>query len=366
MPRFPRGVRLLCTMALLLQACGGGGTGPGPAKLSNAANTAAQLQYVTAPFATGAYESFAALHQHFGPAGSAAAATAAAPARGTAWSLELAPAHAFAWSAAATGALHEALGSQPVEAAIFPDIVRGKTFVWDTTAAAYVASITAGAPANVVRFLLYTTRPPPATVPSRPLSVIGYADLTDRTASSAAVLGLAVVGTTGPSALTYADYSVSRPSGQSGTWGLAGSVTDGVTRLDLTSTLTGTFAGLSVQTAVDVAAEGVHVSETVNLSRTLAVQTDFSLTSGGETVRANGTITFDTAAHRAAGSLAVTVNGQAFATITLGAVGPSYTGASGVQLTSGDEAALRNLFLASLDLFAAVTVLTDPAWVLSL
>ena len=64
--------------------------------------------------------------------------------------------------------------------------------------------------------------------------------------------------------------------------------------------------------------------------------------------------------------MAVTVSGQSFATITIAPAGPSYSGASGVQLTSADEAALANPFGAWLSLFAAVTVLTDPAWVLGL
>src|SRR5437773_10763187 len=76
MARFPRGMWLLCAIPFALQGCGGGGgteTGPAPkpAKLSNPDNTAAQLQALTAPFQTAAFQNFAALHQHFGPAGSA-------------------------------------------------------------------------------------------------------------------------------------------------------------------------------------------------------------------------------------------------------------------------------------------------------
>ena len=57
---------------------------------------------------------------------------------------------------------------------------------------------------------------------------------------------------------------------------------------------------------------------------------------------------------------------QAFATITVAPAGPSYAGASGVQLTPADHAALTNLFIAWFDVFGAVTVLTDAAWVLRL
>ncbi len=366
MSRFPRGLRLLCASAFTLAACGGGGdTGPKLAKLSNPANTAAQLQFVSAPFATGAFESFAALHQHFGAAGSGALAAATRGAGAAVSSSAVAPGHALAWNPAAIRALREALASRPLAAGIFPDSARGKTFSWDETAARYVASTAAGAPANGARFLLYATSPP-TIEPSRPLTVIGYVDLTDQSTPGARVLRVATVGTTGATALTYATYTISRQSAQSAAWALEGFVTDGVTRLDLTSALTATFTQLTVQTAADVAGEGVHVSENGTVSSTFAVGTDFSLTSGDETVRANGTVTFDTTAHTLTGSLAVTVNGQAFATIAVGPAGPSYTGASGVQLAPADEAALRNLFSASLDLLAGITVLTDPAWVLKL
>src|SRR5207249_1448584 len=82
------------------------------------------------------------------------------------------------------------------------------------------------------RFLLYAVQPF-AIVPARPLSMIGYVDLTDQTTPSAAVLGVAIVGTTGPTPVAYASYTLSRLVGQSAGASLAGFVSDGVTRLDL-------------------------------------------------------------------------------------------------------------------------------------
>src|SRR6184192_194917 len=172
MSRLPRGLWLLCATAFTLQACGGGGTGPTPAKLANPANTAAQLQSLSAPTATGTFQSFAVLIAHFVAAGSRGLVTAASPVA--------APGRALAWGATAAGALREAFASQPIAAAIFPDSARGKTFVWDTTSDRYVTSTAAGAPANGVRFLLYAVQPF-AIVPARPLSMIGYVDLTDQT-----------------------------------------------------------------------------------------------------------------------------------------------------------------------------------------
>src|SRR5207253_1285748 len=84
---------LLCVTAFTLQACGGGGTGPTPAKLANPANTAAQLQSLSAPTATGTFQSFAVLIAHFAAAGSGGLVTAASPVA--------APGRALAWGATA-------------------------------------------------------------------------------------------------------------------------------------------------------------------------------------------------------------------------------------------------------------------------
>src|SRR5207249_2556231 len=163
MSRLSRGLWLLCATAFTLQACGGGGTGPTPAKLANPANTAAQLQSLSAPTATGTFQSFAVLIAHFVAAGSGGLVTAASPV-------------------------------------------------------------------------------------------------------AAAVLGVAIVGTTGPTPMTYANYTISRLVGQSAGASVAGFVSDGVTRLDLTSALTATLTAFTVQTTVDVAAQGVHISETASVS----------------------------------------------------------------------------------------------------
>jgi len=370
MSRFPRGLRLLCAIAFTLQACGGGGStepppkpAPKPAALSNPDSTAAQLRSLNAPFRTDVFVNFGALHQHFGPAGAAPVAAFSPMAVAAVTSPAVAP--GLMRTEAAIRVWRSALASRPVADAIFRDTVRGKTFVWDTTAARYVTSTAAGAPANGVRFVLYSTQPP-ISEPSRPLTAMGYADLTDQSTASAAVLGVTVFGGTGATPVTYVSYTVARSAAPQLEWAVVGFVTDGATLLDLASAVTATST-LTVQTTVDDATDGTHVSETGTLSRTWETSADFSLTSGADTVRATGSVALDTTGHTwGSGSVAVTVNGQAFATITVAPTGPSYSGASGVQLTPADEAALANLFIAWNSLFAAVTVLTDAAWVLRL
>src|SRR5205807_6856647 len=127
MSRFPRGRQLLCAIPVALQACGGGGsTGPAPkpARLSNPDSTAAQLQSLTAPFETDAFLNFAALHQHFGPAGSVLAATLSSVVAPAVTSGVVAP--GLMRSDVATRVWRSALATSPVAGAIFRDTVRGK------------------------------------------------------------------------------------------------------------------------------------------------------------------------------------------------------------------------------------------------
>lgn len=181
------------------------------------------------------------------------------------------------------------------------------------------------------------------------------------------VLAVAVVGTTGATPVTYASYTVARVTAPDRVWTLAGFVTDGATILNLTSTLMSTSTLLTVQTAVDDAADGLHVSETATMPPAWKQGADFRLTSGTDTLEATGTLQPDTTGHTwGNGSMTVTLNGQSFATITVAPSGESYAGASGAQLTSADRQVLNSLFADSFSLFGAMTVLADAGWVLNM
>ena len=176
-------------------------------------------------------------------------------------------------------------------------------------------------------------------------------------------MGITLVGTEGGASTTYADYTLGGPGGTiASTLALAGFVSDGLNRLDLTSAFTSTLSTFTTHTTADIAARDVHLVETAALATagTAELRLDLSLTSGGETLRANGSIVADTAAHTAGDSFAVTVNGRPFATVSLGPHGFIYTAAPGVTLTAADEQALDSLVAASLGLFGLVLVLTIP------
>ena len=348
---------------VLLAACGGGTAPATPPKLADAARSVAQLRSVSAPTSTQLFRSFTFLAPYFFRTDS----TPIIPVR----ALALPPLQR--WSLPRTVPLPAPRSqgmSHGLGAARFPPGTLGKTFVWDTTAKGYVASTDPGAPANGARFVVYLTAQGPLlpVQPSLPLTPLGYVDLTDRSTGGNAVVGITLVGTAGATTATYADYTLAGPppGGVEFTESLAGYVTDGLTRLDLTSAFTSTLSALTTHTTADVAGQDVHVVETVSFAAAAAVELspDFSLTSAGETVRAMGSFVVDTVAQTAGGSFAVTVNGRPFATVTLGLHGAGYAAAPGVTLDAADEEALAALVSGSFGLFGLVLVLTLPGLVL--
>lgn len=346
----------VAVVPVLVAACGGSTAPATPPTLIDPARTAAQLGAVSAPTATRLFLSFTLLAPYFFRTDSTAFIPAA--------SLALPP--LGRWSLPGRVPL-PAPRSQGMTAALFPPGTLGKTFVWDTTAKGYVASSDPGAPANGVRFVVYAVGGPLLVQPSLPLTPLGYVDLTDRSTGSNAVAGIALVGTEGAAPVTYADYTLGGPAGSvAATVSLAGFLTDGLTRLDLTSALTSTLGALTTHTTADVAAQDVHLVETASLAvATVAELTlDLSLTSGGQTLRATGRFVGDTAVQTAGGEFAITVNDRPFARVTLGPHGYTYTAAPGVTLAAADEQAIDGLIATSFGLFGLVLVLTIPGLVL--
>jgi len=349
MPR----LALLCG-ALTLMACGSPTAPAAPPKLADAARTAAQLGAVGAPGATPVFLSFAALTPYFtavdsalpSPVARALLVTRTLGAWRRGWSSRVASAPA---------------------GVIIPAPALGKTFVWDTLGARYVASAETGAPAGAARFDLYSITPGvfPA-VPLRPLAPLGHTDLSDASTAGTSSVGVALVGP-GATPFTYASYSVSRPTaGTVAQLSLGGYVSDGTTQLDVTSTATETATQSTLHVTGDIAAQDAHMVETVTFAglSSTTVGLDFSLSSGSETIAATGSLTVDTVALTSTGSLAVTVNGQALATITLGPQGVDVTPAPGVTLDATDRAALDALFVASVELLVTTSLLEFPALVL--
>ena len=349
-------------LTLVLAACATGPTDPAPARLAQAAQLANptatfnQLQAISAVTNTPLFESFTVLTPHFTPA-SAAPSVAL-----TVLSLELATRYS-PWHRSVPLTTHHAVltRSPTLRHATAPP--PGRTFVWDPTANDYIASADSGAPATGQRFVLYAISQRTG-LPSDPLVGIGYVDLTDRSAGDSSALGVALVGTpTGGPATTYASYTIAGPG--AGPTSLTGFVTDGTTRLDMRVDFTTSPGTRGVVTTIDVPGQDLHVSESVTVSQvsgdTTRMRTDLSVVSGGETVRATGDVTVDTTTHIGSGSMAVSVNDCAFATIALGGPDLVFTAAPGVALTTTDQTTLRALFSTSFELFGTVRLLVVPA-----
>ena len=338
-------------LALAVAACAGPVTGPAPAaaRLAHPAETLNQLQAISAVTNTPLFESFTVLAPRFTPAsapGSVALAALDFAARYSPWQRgePRTAHHAVSFTGPAT-----------------PPTMPGTTFVWDPATAGYVPSADSGAPANGERFVLYAISQRTG-LPSVPLVITGYVDLTVPPSDSSGA-GVTLVGTpaAGP-VTTYASYSVATGAASATT--LAGFLSDGTTRLDLDvrTDSTTTPGALTVRSAIDVPSQNVQVSESVTVSGgdTARMTTDLRLTSGGETVRAMGDVTIDTTSRIGTGRMTVSVNNCPFATLTLGGPDLVFAAAHGVTLSAADETTLRALFSTSFELYGTVRLLLLP------
>jgi hypothetical protein len=356
------------TLGLTLTACARVPTDPAPAltwpprpaaQLANPTATFNQLLAISAVTNNPVFESFTVLAPRFGATGAQSLALGSLP-------LELAARYS-PWHRRLPLTTYRALPSVRRAKRWWQD---SQTFVWDPSTNSYVASSEPGAPPKGDRFVLYAISGRTG-LPSVPLAPIGYVDLTR---SSPGAVDVTLVGTpaTGPST-TYASYRVAGEGSGGLARGasvvqLAGFVTDGITRLDITVRIdsTTTPGTLSVETALAVAGEDLRVDESVTLASQggdrARMTTDLQVASGGELVRAMGDVTLDTTTHIGSGTMTVSVDDSAFATITLGGPDLVFAAAPGVALTTADETTLRALFSTSFELFGTVRVLsTSPS-----
>src|SRR5881296_789536 len=165
-------------LALLVAACGGDSTGPGPMKPSDPLATAANIQGLDATFTSPAFQSFA-FASTYSPAGLSPVAALRTVLRAAGPALGARRALSPTESRLAATALHAVLvaPSGGMSTPILPPAYLGKTFERTTDpvsgSTAYYPTDRAGAPAKGVRFVLYALDP---VYPILPLQEIGYAD----------------------------------------------------------------------------------------------------------------------------------------------------------------------------------------------
>jgi len=234
--------------------------------------------------------------------------------------------------------------------AVLPAEALGTTFVYNPSTTQYEASERTGAPSDGVRFILYAVDQ--LGEPVVPLVETGYVDLRDLSTSTSAVIRLTAI----TSGTTFADYQVSvSGSGTSGVVAVNGFVVgpDG-TRVDVTFSISETDTTANLTSLLQVVAEGFGVNTTLSFTTsgdgTETATVNITVQAAGASMQIAGTLVND------GGSVAVTVNGQPFATITLAAEAePVIEPAPGVSLSAEDIQAIQSVY--GLGLLSVVFVL---------
>jgi hypothetical protein len=244
----------------------------------------------------------------------------------------------------------------PSVAAIPPEYL-GKVFVWSN--GAYAVSALNGAPANGVRFLLYAVDPVTG-LPTAELTQTGHVDLVEMSSGTTSSARIIVVS----GGTTYLDYRVNVTAvGTSGQVTVLGFVTDGTTQatFNLRSTLTAD-AGLTLSYSIDVPQRDLSIDLTMNATGTTpdASTIEVTLDMRGQ----NGEVQLGGSFTANGGSLNITINGTAFATITSTAgAEPVITGADGQPLAPEELDAVQRVFEFSGGAFLAFDALVLPVGV---
>lgn len=245
--------------------------------------------------------------------------------------------------------------STAAPAVVIPAEVHGTVYVYNTSTEQYEASSQQGAPSDGVRFILYAVDPI-THVPAEPLNATGHVDLRDLSTTTTNTLAVtAVSGVT-----TFADYEISVTTTQaSETFVIDGFVGRTTNRLDVTLQFASTATSISLE------------SDVLLLGQSFRVVTEFNSTTNGSTTEtlditiqhSEQNIRLAGSATDGAGSLSVTVNGSAFATVTFSETAePDIAGADGRTLTASEIQAIEDAFALGLGapLFVLLVFFVTP------
>ena len=324
--------RMLAASALLLfAACGKDSTSPdtvNPVDLENSLNTTTQI------FQNAAFQSVSALSFSF-PQFVAAGITIPSLSQ----LLKRSGARVrVARRPAPTAAIIS--GTQ----ALFPSNVLGKTLEWDTAAGAYVVGTLTGAPTNGIRILLYVADDISGT-PVKPLSVLGYLELTDLSTPQVNQIGVLLK----LASTTVAQYTVTAILGTtSGSVEAKGYMKDGTATHQVTFDLLDAVSPDTTFTFTnDLAGDdggAIHVVIAAPPSGNDNVLARIS--KGGNSLELN--VTGQIGNPLAALSGTVKFNGTAVANVAGGILNPTITGINGRTLTAAQTTALLSIFTTAL------------------
>ena len=230
---------------------------------------------------------------------------------------------------------------------IIPDTMYGRVFEWDTSLNQYTWQGATVANLTGVRFVLYATGLDGQVV--EPVSAIGTLDIIDQSTPTKLQLQILVKG----GATTYVDYTASFTSGvSSANATVTGTITNGLSggdnkTLSFDETLSVNAAGANVHAtfALNNPAITLMLNESVAFEDpNIVINADFRLIQNGETIRAVGHITLNTATNAVTVSVTVYVDGHPVASISGDPATAQWVDAGGQPLTAADLIALEKLF----------------------
>jgi hypothetical protein len=268
--------------------------------------------------------------------------------------------------------------SAGISASVVPPALLGTTWVWNTTTHAYEQdpSATPAAPTDRVRMILYAVDPSTGHIVETPLTRTGFVDLVEST-TAPAVNKLHVIvsgGTPATPGTEYANYTVSgQVTGNPATAftaTAAGFVSDGTRTLAFNATFAMTQldtdnADIQIDVTWDLDNPTIHVElhETHELSdanHATFTLTEFSITTGGESVSMHGTLTTVLSTGGGTVNLAIDVNGVPWVRVFTNDSGVWLRHADGSLLSPAEGQAFRDLFALPGVIESAILSLFSP------
>jgi len=240
-------------------------------------------------------------------------------------------------------------------ASVIPDTLFGSIFAWDVNTHHYYRQSQTGGPATGVEFLLYAVDPITHQIIENPLTQIGFVDLIDVSSGSTTGLRVVLVDIVPQTPDTLADYTITATQYSAGSFSATavGFVSDGTHTLTFNVSFSVTNAdtaypdvSINVHWALNTPAVTVDLTESVTMPDADHEMLSFNLsvTRGGETVAATGTITVTLSTQSVTVNITITVNGAVYARITGTDNGITIRHADGSQLSQEEFAALEQLF----------------------
>jgi len=257
--------------------------------------------------------------------------------------------------------LRQRVHAEHGQAAVIPAAALGGTFEYSVAQERYVRGDRTGAPTNGVRFILYAVDPATRDI-IVPLVETGYVDLTRSVSQQTAVARVEVYGG-GANLVKVLDYAVT----VSGTIVSPSVLVAGFAKHQadsLSFSLTSSFSlaqqtiAIDWRTALPSRNLTSRVEQTITGGQSPSVTIDGLLTSASGRVGISGTILQATG-----GTLTVTVNNRAFATITLSGAedeSPEILNANGEPLTEREAYLLRQILAWFEHAFDTYEDLLDP------